>query len=507
MTHVVTNPYLPSWEYVPDGEPHVFGSRVYLYGSHDKANSDRFCVQDYTVWSAPVHDLSDWKCHGVTYRKDQDPRSKPGKPVDYYAPDCVRGNDGRYYLYYCAMGPNTKNFGPMSVAVSDDPGGPFEYLGDIQYPDGTPVLKYLTNDPAVLNDDGRIWLYYGWGLARDFRSKLFAPLYNFVQSKLFGRSISEIKATKPSILSCAVVELEADMMTVKTEPKAVLDSKTTALKSSTLYHHAFYEAPSIRKIGDTYYLVYSSGENNELAYATSRYPDHDFVYRGVIISNSDLGYQGNTVPKAPAGTIHGGIENINGQWYVFYHRCTNNTDYSRQACAEPITILPDGSIPQVEITTQGLSSRPIPAAGSFPAAICCNLTTGKKMKLGLGKPQTKPRITEKGGELCVADMADGTEAGYKYFEFQKVTGLRVTYRGTGRGALEVRSEDKLLGNISIIPNVNWTGSEETIAFPTGVHALYLRYRGSGTVDFLGLEFRTERQLALWADSGTNISGG
>lgn len=150
------NPFLPLTEYIPDGEPHVFGNRVYLYGSHDKANFDRFCVRDYTVWSAPVDDLSDWKCHGVTYRKEQDPRSKPGKPVDYYAPDCVRGNDGRYYLYYCAMGPNTKNFGPMSVAVSDDPGGPFAYLGDIRYPDGTPVLKYLTNDPAVLNDNGRI---------------------------------------------------------------------------------------------------------------------------------------------------------------------------------------------------------------------------------------------------------------------------------------------------------------------------------------------------------------
>ena len=24
------NPYLPSWEYVPDGEPHVFGKRVYI---------------------------------------------------------------------------------------------------------------------------------------------------------------------------------------------------------------------------------------------------------------------------------------------------------------------------------------------------------------------------------------------------------------------------------------------------------------------------------------------
>ena len=28
----VYNPYLPLWEYVPDGEPHVFGDRVYLYG-------------------------------------------------------------------------------------------------------------------------------------------------------------------------------------------------------------------------------------------------------------------------------------------------------------------------------------------------------------------------------------------------------------------------------------------------------------------------------------------
>lgn len=30
------NPYLPSWEYIPDGEPKCFGDRVYIYGSHDK---------------------------------------------------------------------------------------------------------------------------------------------------------------------------------------------------------------------------------------------------------------------------------------------------------------------------------------------------------------------------------------------------------------------------------------------------------------------------------------
>ena len=37
------NPILPLWEYIPDGEPRVFGDRVYLYGSHDRAASDVFC--------------------------------------------------------------------------------------------------------------------------------------------------------------------------------------------------------------------------------------------------------------------------------------------------------------------------------------------------------------------------------------------------------------------------------------------------------------------------------
>ena len=489
------NPFLPLTEYIPDGEPHVFGDRVYLYGSHDKARSDRFCVQDYTVWSAPVDDLSDWKCHGETYRKEQDPRSKPGKPVDYYAPDCVRGNDGRYYLYYCAMGPNTKNFGPMSVAVSDDPGGPFAYLGDIRYPDGTPVLKYLTNDPAVLNDNGRIWLYYGWGLARDFRSKLFATIYNIVQSKLFQRPIAEIKATKPSILSCAVVELEEDMITVKREPKAVLDSKTTAPKDSELYHHAFYEAPSIRKIGDLYYLVYSSGENNELAYATSIYPDRDFRYRGVIISNSDLGYKGNTIPKVPAGTIHGGIECVNEQWYVFYLRCTYNTDFSRQACGEPIEILPDGSIPQVEITTQGLSGRSIPAKGDLWAAYACNLTCGKAIKLGIGKQQTQPRIDESEGEVYVSDLLDNTQLGYKYLDFQGIQKIGTTYRGAGEGVIEVRMQENgnFIGTIPIQPSLHWTQASGKVAL-SGIHALYLRFRGKGRIDLKTVTFSEEDTL-------------
>lgn len=30
MYNAVTNPYLPSWEYVPDRESHVFGDRLYI---------------------------------------------------------------------------------------------------------------------------------------------------------------------------------------------------------------------------------------------------------------------------------------------------------------------------------------------------------------------------------------------------------------------------------------------------------------------------------------------
>ena len=99
MKKQVYNPYLPSWEYVPDGEPRVFGDRLYVYGSHDLFNSQDYCLGDYVGWSAPADDLSDWRCEGVIYRKDQDPRNKEGK-MHMCAPDCVRGKDGRYYLYY-----------------------------------------------------------------------------------------------------------------------------------------------------------------------------------------------------------------------------------------------------------------------------------------------------------------------------------------------------------------------------------------------------------------------
>ena len=89
------NPFLPLDRYIPDGEPHVFGDRVYLFGSHDKEGGETFCMLSYEIFSAPVDDLGSWTSKGINYRAEQDPLSKAtGRPY-MYAPDCVRGNDGR----------------------------------------------------------------------------------------------------------------------------------------------------------------------------------------------------------------------------------------------------------------------------------------------------------------------------------------------------------------------------------------------------------------------------
>ncbi len=88
MKRQAFNPYLPSWEYIPDGEPYVFGDRVYVYGSHDLFNGCVFCMGDYMGWSAPVDDLGAWRCEGVTYPRDADPCNArpPGRPPGRSSP-------------------------------------------------------------------------------------------------------------------------------------------------------------------------------------------------------------------------------------------------------------------------------------------------------------------------------------------------------------------------------------------------------------------------------------
>lgn len=447
----IYNPFLPLYEYIPDGEPHVFGDRVYHYGSHDKEGGDTFCMLDYVCYSAPVDDLTDWRYEGVIYQAKQDPRYPA--PQYMYAPDVVQGNDGRFYLYYCMGGDYGQEGyqGPVSVAVCDTPAGQYEYLGVVKNPDGSPMLKYICFDPAVLNDDGTIRLYYGTQYDYEERDDFLTnDFYLQDEIQMFGRSREEILSYPDSIMGPVMAVLSDDMLTVKEEAKHIIPYR---VKGTSFEAHPFFEGSSMRKVGKKYYFIYSSWQNHELCYATSDQPDRDFVFGGTIVSNGDIGYRGRDTQHKlnMTGTTHGSIIEINGQWYVFYHRLTHKSDYSRQACAEKIRILEDGSIPQAEMTSCGLNDGPLSAEGTYPAVIACNLTNGHMPHGSNSVFQISfPNVTHKGQERFIAEIEDNTLIGYKYFKCRSVKQFGITYRMEteknrvifdGRYRTDIRSQD------------------------------------------------------------------
>ncbi len=489
----VFNPFLPIYECIPDGEPHVFGDRIYIYGSHDKEGGETFCMLDYTVYSAPVNNLKDWRCEGVIYRAEQDPDYNERKYM--YAPDVVKGNDGRYYLYYCMSGPfgNGGYFGPIQVAVCDTPAGKYEYLGYVRNKNGEPAQDYVCFDPGLINDNGRIFLYSGTWYGFEEEEGFFEN-EELIQEemKMFNRSREVIieKAKKDSVMGSIVMELEDDMLTLKEPAKHLIPYK---VKGTSFEEHPFFEASSMRKINDKYYFIYSSRQNHELCYATSDYPDRDFTFGGVIVSNGDVGIDGRTLEDKlnMTGTTHGSIEYINGEWYVFYHRLTHKSDYSRQACAEKIKLEADGTIKQVEITSCGLNGGPLVASGSYPAVICCNLTNGK-MPHGCNKIYTDsfPNVNHEGEDRFVSEISDGTLIGYKYFEMKGNQELKILYRGNAEGTLAVTTAEngKVLGEFHIENKCDWTEITADVSFEDGIVPIYLKYSGMGMFEIKEISF-------------------
>lgn len=513
MEKRVFNPFLPLWEYIPDGEPHVFGDRLYLYGSHDTEGGDHYCAEgNYVCWSAPVQDLTDWKYEGVIFEGNQDPRTKDNF-CDLYAPDVVRGKDGRYYLYYCISGglgnrADTHNT-PIGVAVCDTPAGEYQYYGFVRNPDGSPYLRYLPHDPAVINDDGVIRLYHGYAVSMvaaqahgrssaqqnalpDFRAMSKEHLQAFlvnVEQMLFHRTREQLLAETEDVMGANHVELADDMLTVISKPSRIIPGQLMAYDTS-FEGHGFYEASSIRKIGDTYYFIYSDENSNMLCYATSKYPDRDFVYRGILQSNGDVGLDGRKGEDRVNMTAnnHGSIESVDGRWYVFYHRHTHNSTYSRQACAEPISIETDGSIKQAECTSCGLNGGPLTAEGKYPAAIACNITNGA-MPHATNRIVNAaiPYVTHNGDDRYITNIKDGTQIVYKYFDFLGPVELSITLRGTGSGRLTVSTNEFIQGFIPVQPAEEWY--QRSIKLDAlGKAALKLEYQGDESVDLISVDF-------------------
>ena len=455
------NPYLLSWEYIPDGEPYVFGNRVYVYGSHDRFNGYVYCMNDYVCWSASIHDLSEWQYEGVIFKKTDDPFNTDGS-MCLYAPDLTKGPDGRYYLYYVL-----DKVDVVSVAVCDTPSGKFQFLGYVQYPDGTMLGRRKGDqpqfDPGVLTEGEKTYLYTGLCVHGD-----------------------------KSRTGATVVVLGPDMLTVLTDPVVVVPGKFYS-NGSGFEGHEFFEASSIRKHGDTYYFVYSSIAMHELCYATSKNPLGDFVYRGVIVSNVDLNidtYKPAEKPMNCGGNNHGSIVDIKDKWYVFYHRHTNGTEFSRQECLEPIEIKNDGSIQQVEMSSCGPNGKPLIGRGEYPAYIACNLFCMDDSLLPcpdwpLHNPRL-PKITQDGRDGdeeqgFVTNIQDNCGIGFKSFDCKGVSKVKVKTRGYNRGLFELRLswDGAPLGTIEIVSSNIWKEFSSDIIIPDGIHALYFVYKGKG----------------------------
>lgn len=469
MTVQAFNPYLPSWEYIPDGEPHVFGDRVYVYGSHDQFRGHVYCLLDYVCWSAPVDDLTDWRYEGVIYPKTADPLNKDGS-MCLYAPDVTQGPDGRYYLYYVL-----DHVDVVSVAVCDTPAGQYEFYGYVHYPDGTLLGRGEGDepqfDPGVLTEGDTTYLYTGFCWAHD--TSRHGPM---------------------------VTVLDKDMLTITRAPRTLVPSGAYS-NGSGFEGHEFFEASSIRKFGDLYYFVYSSVVMHELCYATSRYPDHGFTYGGVIVSNNDIGistYKPADKPMYYGANNHGGLVKVKDEYYIFYHRHTDGTNFSRQGMAERVQLMPDGSIPQVEMTSCGLNGGPLKGKGTYPAYIACNLFTsvenmysGGAGKNGFWLDGKFPRITQEGRDGdeepgFIMNMTDTATCGFKYFDCHDIKQITLRTRGYAGGYFTVHTawDSPELARIPLKFTNVWTDYTADVAIPDGVQAIYLTYHGQGSASLL-----------------------
>ncbi len=491
MKKQAVNPYLPFWETIPDGEPHVFGVRVYIFGSHDRRNGDNFCLDDYVCWSAPVDDLGDWRFEGVIYRKEQDPiNGAPyGKPLpEYdsafdngqahllYAPDVARGPDGRYYLYYSLDSTNI-----ISVAVCDTPTGKYEFLDYVTCADGSRPNIGRWFDPAILSEEGGNYLYYG-----------FCPSARFP-----GMESLEIPGGM-------VVRLADDMHTIIGKPKCTANGCDTC-KGTPYEAHPFFEASSIRHYGEWYYLVYSSLHGHELCYGMAKTPEGPFAYKGILHSNGDLGLNGNTLPTNYTGNNHGGLVKIGDSFYIFGHRHTHGTAYSRQGVAEKIRMNPDGTFEQAELTSCGLNGGALKAEGTYSSYIACHLTGPDRSKVGqvvmtspgggeLILPEEMPYITEEPCEVgehglrpYIRNLRAGAVCGFKYFDFGAGVGsITVTVRGEGVIGLASGPAEKALSEAAF-SSENWSDVSLCAEGLTGVQPVYFHII-SGKGDISGFQF-------------------
>ena len=258
----------------------------------------------------------------------------------------------------------------------------------------------------------------------------------------------------------------------------------------------------MRKFGDTYYFIYSTLNSHELCYATSDNPKSGFQFGGILVSNGDIGLPGVTDVKHAkncTGNTHGSLIELNGKYYVFYHRHSNRKQSSRQAMAEEIRF-ENGRFFQAEMTSCGLNGGPLPGKGTYPSYIACNLygKDGTRFLSMIKHPKkNNPFLTQDGGDReegpdqYISNMCDGAVAGFKYFDLTNTKKIRVNAKGKAEGLLYIGTEEDgaPAAKVEIKPTRNAHGFVTELNAPGKKQPLFFKFQGKGSFDFLSFELR------------------
>jgi len=422
------NPICPSGLNIADPSTRVWNDgRLYVYGSRDES-LDYYCSYDH--WVLSTSDLINWEFTPNVFASKGKNDQIPWNDSPLYAPDVMYKN-GTYYMYYCQPG------GKEGVATSTSPNGPFTNAKEI----------YLKNknqiDPAVfVDDDGQT--YYTWG---QFQAK-----------------IAKLKPNMTEIDTTTIVE---NVITEK--------------------EHFFHEGNYMVKRNGIYYMVYANmsrkGMPTCIGYSTSKSPMGPYTYGGVIVDND--GCDPNNWNN------HGSIVEFKGQWYVFYHRTTNGVVNARKCCIEPIFFNSDGSINEVEMTSQG-AGKPLDAFSQIEAEWACLLFGHVRIE-SYSWDHANPLNPANADQL--GQIVNNDRAAYKYINF-----------GEGASSISVRvAPGAKPGKIYLQTDNTWSPHIGTLDIPgggdgktcttlsckinevKGVHALYLTFaaeeKESFTIDW------------------------
>ena len=463
------NPYLPLWEHLPDGEPRVFEDpdqpgkyRAYIIGSHDITYT-AYCGSDIRMWSAPVEDLSQWRDEGPIFTWFVD-----GQWDTMYAPDLVEVQDkttGKktYYLY-----PHSRGRGRVAmVCAGQRPDGPFFPVNAT--PDGRDCLpgSIIDFDPSVFIEP--VTNKKDPDFARGFRAYAF---YGFQHSTAIELDPDTMYSMRPG------TELHDYFIPASSRYGEVRDPEGTQYPS--LYKDQnpgefnFFEASSIRQVGNKYVMVFSGysgpdygleSTNSALRYCYGDSPLGPWRSGGVLVDSRGVVPDENgehLMTANAAHNTHGSLQEINGQWYVFYHRPPRGFGNARQPMVAPVKIewdkkkVADGGTLRItgydpyakdekwvagaadgnvytgaEVTSEGFQIFGLPPYRYYSAGYACYMAGGTNSNDWM---QDNHDVWDNSMDL--AGITNGGIIGFKYFGFgglaQDAKGVKA-FAGTLQG--------------------------------------------------------------------------